>query len=316
MNDDTTNPPLPEKLLSRLQRIWPPEHMNELLGRFNDAFSTVFRINTLRTTPQACINQCLAQGLTPEPIDDLPNTFQIPLSQRLSLTHSALFTGGQLYIQNPSSILAALLLDAQPDEEILDLTAAPGGKTIVLAQSMHNTGRIAAVEFSKSRFYKLKNNLERCGVTNTQLYLKDGRKVGHQVPERFDKVLLDAPCSAEAEIHLADPKSYANWSEKKVKRLHGKQFQLLESAYRALKPGGTLLYCTCTFGPEENEAVVNALIERYPGTTLMPIATPSFLSQGGLTHWEDKSYHPSLQLATRILPDARNKGFFIAKMIK
>lgn len=213
-------------------------------------------------------------------------------------------------------MLAAMTLNAQPNEEILDLAAAPGGKTLLIAQTMKNQGRIAAVEASKPRFFKLKANLERCHVNIAQLYLKDGRKVGRQCPNRFDRILLDAPCSAEAEITTLNPRSYEYWSEKKIKRLGSKQFQLLESAFTALKPGGTLLYCTCTFAPEENELVVNKLLTKYPNVQIVDISLPISNIQAGLTTWEGVELSSELQKSCRILPTQQYAGFFMAKLLK
>lgn len=257
-----------------------------------------------------------AKGFQTSAISEIDGVYRIPSEQRRALTETDECQQGLLYIQNPSSILAAMTLDAHPGEEILDLAAAPGGKTLLIAQAMQNQGRIAAVEASKPRFFKLKANLERCGVDITQLYLKDGRKVGRQCPDRFDRVLLDAPCSAEAEISTLNPKSYEYWSEKKIKRLGSKQFQMLESAFTALKPGGTLLYCTCTFAPEENELVVNKLLAKYPNAQMTDISLPINNIQAGLTIWKGAELNTNMQKTRRILPNQQYAGFFMAKLLK
>ena len=109
-------------------------------------------------------------------------------------------TEGAIYIQNPSSYFAVKTLAPVLDEEVLDLAAAPGGKTLAMAARMQNTGRIAAVEPIRGRFHRMQANLRRCGVTNVQFYQRDGRGVGRAVPDRFDRVLLDAPCSSESRM--------------------------------------------------------------------------------------------------------------------
>jgi 16S rRNA (cytosine1407-C5)-methyltransferase len=109
-------------------------------------------------------------------------------------------------------MLAPLALAPRPGETVLDLAAAPGGKTLQLAALMQNSGRLSAVEAVKGRFFRLRANLERGGVTNARTFLMDGRAVGRKCPEMFDRVLLDAPCSSEARFSRLDPRSWAHWS--------------------------------------------------------------------------------------------------------
>ena len=109
------------------------------------------------------------------------------------------------------------------DEEVLDLAAAPGGKTLAIAALMNNTGRIAAVEPIRGRFHRMQANLRRCGVSNVQFYQRDGRSVGRLVPERFDRVLLDAPCSSESRMRWLDQQSFEQWSLRKIRETQRKQ---------------------------------------------------------------------------------------------
>ena len=222
---------------------------------------------------------------------------------------------GQIYIQNPASYFAVSILAPQPDEEILDLAAAPGGKTLAIAARMHNTGRLAAVEPIRGRFFRMQANLQRCGVTNVDFYQRDGRSVGRAVPERFDRVLLDAPCSSESRMNWLDASTYQHWSPRKVKETQRKQKSLIRSAYAALKPGGTLLYCTCSFAPDENELVVASLLKKTDAQ-LMPIAEYPPNSMPGLTQWLGKLLNENLALTLRVLPDGPWDGFYVAKIFK
>lgn len=146
-----------------------------------------------------------------------PIAFTTPPEHRQTLTHSPIIDQGKIYVQNLSSMLAPLILAPQPGEQILDLAAAPGGKTIQIAQMMHNTGILSAVEPIRSRMFKLRANLTRCNVKIAKTYPIDGRSVGRKTPERFDRVLLDAPCSSEARFRLKKPESWANWSLRKIR---------------------------------------------------------------------------------------------------
>jgi 16S rRNA (cytosine1407-C5)-methyltransferase len=227
-----------------------------------------------------------------------------------------LFNEGRIYIQGLSSQLAAIILDPRPGETVLDLAAAPGGKTLHIAALMHNEGQLSAVEPVKHRFFKLKANLERGDASMVKTYLRDGREVGNKVPERFDRVLLDAPCSSEARIRSGRPETWAHWSEKKIKEVARKQKRLLISAIRALKPGGTLLYSTCSFAPEENELVIQDALRRYPEMKVIPADIPVDNVQQGLSEWAGKSLNPEVKKCTRILPNQHMDGFFLCLLQK
>ena len=166
------------------------------------------------------------------------------------------------------------------------------------------------------RFHRLRANLSRCGVTAVEFYLADGRSIGRKVPERFDRVLLDAPCSSESRIRLDEPASYAQWSPRKTREMVRKQRGLIRSAFLALKPGGEMIYCTCAFSAEENELIVDYLLRREPEAVLLEPALPAGQSLPGLTSWRGKSLDPRLAACRRILPDDLFDGFFIARISK
>ncbi|MEM7100727.1 MAG: RsmB/NOP family class I SAM-dependent RNA methyltransferase [Pseudomonadota bacterium] len=231
------------------------------------------------------------------------------------LTYSQAATDGHIYFQNASSLFAARLVEAQESDEILDLAAAPGGKTIAMAAAMRNGGRLAAVEPVKGRFHRLKSNVERCGVTNVQFYQRDGRGVGRATGPRFDAVLLDAPCSSESHMRWDDSSTYAQWSPRKVKECQRKQKGLIQSAYAALKPGGRLIYCTCSFSLEENEMVVTYLLERTDAQ-LLPIEKEQEHFLDGITQRGRKALPQSLKSTLRILPHGVWDGFYLAQVKK
>ncbi len=258
----------------------------------------------------------LCQGKLPEGSTALPDLSGMYTHPNWSeITHSKAATDGEIYIQNPSSHFAVQVLDPQPEEEVLDLAAAPGGKTIAMAAKMGNSGRIAAVEPVPGRFHRLRANLARCGVTNVDLYKKDGRGVGRLVPERFDRVLLDAPCSSEARMRWSQPDSYQHWSLRKIRETSRKQKSLIRSAFTALKPGGELVYCTCSLSPEENELVVQQLLKKT-NARLLPVTPPDVPVLPGLTNWSEKALAPALAQTVRILPGAVWDGFYLARIHK
>lgn len=293
-----------ESLFERLNRIHSPAQV-----------AAIHRSMILPKRTGYFVNPFLPGGraLPGEPIPGMERCGAVPAADREALLADAAVTDGALYPINPSSVLAARALGARPGEEVLDLAAAPGGKTLILAAAMGNSGRIAAVEAVKGRFHRMRANLERLGVTNVQLYLADGRSIGRKVPERFDRVLLDAPCSSEARIRLDEPSSYAHWKPRKIRETARKQRGLIRSAFAALKPGGEMLYCTCAFAPEENELVVAYLLGAEPAAVLLTLDVPG---HPGLTCWEGRELDPRLERTRRILPDDLFDGFFIARIGK
>jgi 16S rRNA (cytosine1407-C5)-methyltransferase len=310
---------LPEAFLSRLDQILPTERREQVLGSFSAVKPTTFRINTLKGTPDAVRAQLIEQGFTLTPVAWQPLAFEIPPEQKRALTETALFADGALYIQNLASQLAPLLLDPQPGETVLDLAAAPGGKTCQIAALMQNEGKLSAVEPVKDRFFRLKANLAQQGVTMARTFMKDGRAVGSLCPDMFDRVLLDAPCSSEARFDLNEPESMQHWSPQKVKEVASKQKRLLRSAIQATRPGGLILYSTCSFAPEENEAVVAANLKDFEGALeLLPLELPlaSHNWMPGLIGWQGKSYPAELALTRRVLPDGVIDGFYLALLRK
>lgn len=307
---------IPQLFIDRIKRILSNEHYQQCCDSFYQPKMTSFRVNTLKTTKNHVESELKSLNIPYTTVKELPNTYTIEAQHRRKLTESELPTEGMIYIQNPASMLAVAALNPQPGEEILDLTAAPGGKTLMIADLMKNQGRIAAVEAVKTRFFKLKNNLKTHGVTIADCYLKDGITIGKKVPNRFDKALLDAPCSSESRFHVGNPKSYQYWNEKKIKQMVKKQKKLILSAVQALKTNGVLVYCTCSFAPEENEAVIQYLLDKEPTIEILPLELLIKNKQNGITEWDGHSFSASLSHAVRIIPNSLWNGMFICKLLK
>jgi 16S rRNA (cytosine1407-C5)-methyltransferase len=307
---------LPELFVERLRKLLPPESFDTALETFHHPKATTFRLNPLKTDAESLESELKGLGLHPEPVVEIPGAYRLPAEERRALTESDAFHEGRLYIQNLSSMLAPLALDPKPGERNLDLAAAPGGKTLMMAGMMEDRGWLSAVEPVKERFFKLRANLERSGATIVHTYMKDGRGIGRTCPMLFDRVLLDAPCSSEAKFSTLRPQSHAFWSPRKIRESQKLQRRLILSAWESLRPGGRLLYSTCSFAPEENEAVLDFLLKKRSDAEILPLELPVTNAVEGVEEWEKRRFDPAVSRARRILPTGEMDGFFLALIEK
>ena len=308
---------IPELFRTRLEAILSPDRFAACWQSFAVEEPTTFRANGLKVTVAALYAELVAEGFALKPLGWKDDAFFVSAAQRSALTESAAWSEGRLYIQNASSMVPPMLLAPEKEEWILDLTAAPGSKTLQLADLMGNEGRISAVESVRGRFFRLRANLARHGAENVRTYLKDGAKVWRQCPEQFDRILLAAPCSAEGQFRAAEPRTWAYWGEKKIAEASRKQRKLCYSAVQCLKPGGVLVYSTCTFAPEENEAIIDRILSQFEGALeVEEIALPFDNTEPGLIRWQGKVFDVQVQRARRILPAEGMEGFFVCRLRK
>ncbi len=305
---------LPEIFLERLGRILEPSVLATALSAFQSEAPTVFRPNLLKCNAADLRLELESAAFEISDLDYPSGTFTVPADQRRALTEHAAWSEGRLWIQNPSSMLPPILLDAQAGEDVLDLAAAPGSKTLQLAAT---GARLTAVEKNRGRFFKLKANLKSQAAPEVETRMADGTGFWRGREESFHKILLDAPCSSEGRFRVNDPKSYAYWSPRKIREMKRVQFRLAISAIRMLRPGGIMAYSTCTFAPEENEGILDKLLSRFEGVLeIVPLDLPLKNVQNGLSEWESRSFAPEISAARRVLPDGLFEGFFLALIRK
>lgn len=308
---------LPEAFVARLCEIFPEETCRTIVDSYERPSVTAFRINTLLAQTQPVLDELTVLGLHVHAVPWYAEAFWVEHDQREKLLASRPYQLHHIYVQGLSSMVPPLVLDPRPGERVLDLTAAPGSKTLQIAYLMGGLGEIAAVEYVRSRFFRLRDNLSAQGAGFVRTFLKNGEHVWRNRPEYFDRVLLDAPCSSEGRFDLNDPESLAYWSPKKIKEMAGKQRRLLFSAVQSLRPGGVLVYSTCTFAPEENEVLIDSMLQKF-GDALRVVPTGLDLPNlcEPLTEWKRKTLRPDLRHARRILPDGIMEGFFVCKIEK
>ena len=174
-----------------------------------------------------------------------------------------------------------------------------------------------ANDTSQTRIYRLKANIALQGATIAHVSRDDGRSIWKRYPEYFDKVLVDVPCSMEGRFDTTDPKTHQDWSVKKVKDLSHLQRWMLRSAISSTKPGGTIVYSTCTMSPEENEDVIDWVLEKERGNILLEsIEIPKLHTDPAVLQWGIKNFNASLSKTVRIYPTNFMEGFYIAKLKK
>lgn len=299
-----------------MPRIIPPDQIESVVAAFARR-PTTFRVNALKTTRADLLEKLSALDFQVEPVDWYADAFILRNKSKTELIETPMYQNGELYVQSLSSMIPPRVLDPQPGEKILDLAAAPGSKTTQIAAMMNNTGEIVANDRSKIRLHKLVANLKMQGVANVRTRLTNGEDLWQRFPEYFDRSLVDAPCSLEGRFEAGNPKSFGDWSLRKVKLLSVIQQHLLRSAVSATRPGGVIVYSTCTLSPEENEGVIDWILHKEPGVIeveSIELTMPGL--QAGIVRWNEKDFSPLVQNTARILPSRTLEGFYIAKLRK
>ncbi|TPE19727.1 16S rRNA (cytosine(1407)-C(5))-methyltransferase RsmF [Pantoea vagans] len=257
----------PADFLSLMRQSLPDEaSFAQFLAISQQPLRRTLRVNTLKISVADFLRLTADYDWQLTPVPWCEEGFWISREdESLPLGSVAEHLSGLFYIQEASSMLpVTALFDAQTAvSAVMDMAAAPGSKTTQIAARMGNQGIILANEFSSSRVKVLHANITRCGVTNSALTHFDARVFGPALPEQFDAILLDAPCSGEG-VMRKDPDALRNWSLASTEEIAATQRDLLDSAFHALKPGGTLVYSTCTLNQIENQQVIAWLLQRYP----------------------------------------------------
>lgn len=250
------------------EQLQDDKQLESLLAACQQPLRRSIRANRLKATSQELKQLLESKGHQLQPIPWCEEGFWLEDATLANdLGNWVLHLQGQFYIQEASSMLPAraLLHELHIDgtTAVLDMAAAPGSKTTQLAAALNNQGLIVANELSSSRLKGLHYNVQRCGVSNTSLSHLDGRLFGDATPDFFDAILLDAPCGGEGTVRK-DEQALSEWNIDSVRSMATLQKELIVSAYKALKPGGRLVYSTCTLSKEENQEVCQHLLQQFP----------------------------------------------------
>ncbi|KAF9760980.1 25S rRNA (cytosine(2870)-C(5))-methyltransferase [Nosema granulosis] len=270
---------------------------------------------TIRTNTLLCRRKDLHQKLTSRGVDleqlDWCDVGSVVFNSNVPLGATPEYLAGYYMIQGGPSMLAVLNLDLKEDLKVVDMCAAPGGKTTHIAALMNNTGVLYANDVNEDRIVALKSNILRMNVQNAIVTNYDARKLKVGL---VDRVLLDAPCSGTGVISK-DPSVKTSRSKSDLDRTVLMQKELLLHAFDMLKPNGVVVYSTCSVLPRENEEVVSFLLSKRENAKVVQVDVD--VGKPGFPTFRGKAYHPSMSYSRRIYPHVHNMdGFFYAKIQK
>ena len=294
---------LPEFLTEKLKEQYGD--ITGIVDGYNRKRRTTLRVNTLKSSVEEVTEELNRAGIRFEPAPFSDIAYMLTDATEKDVMALPLFEEGKIYLQNYSSMLPPLVLDPAGGDDILDMAAAPGGKTTQMAAMTGNKASITACERHPIRAEKLKHNLEVQGAGKVFVMVTDARQLDDFFS--FGKILLDAPCSGSGTVYADDPDLEKTLTPALIGKCKKTQLALLKKAIGLLKKGGTLVYSTCSILKEENEEIVEAAIQgskveivpiELPGTEqlpLLPVTLPGTLC---------------------VRPTEEYEGFFVAKMIK
>ncbi len=270
--------------------------------------------NTLLTTPEALVQWFERCGVSAQPLSWCGDAFTLQGASEARAGTLLPFLSGLCHIQEEASLLASAAMRAQPGERVLDMCAAPGGKTAHMAVQMRNTGTLVANDRAVGRLRAMSAIIARLGLLNVTTMAHDATRLPRAVG-RFDRVLADVPCSCEG-TSRKNGEVLQRLKHQAPDALASTQQAILTRALKLARPGGHVIYSTCAYAPEENELVVQGAMEAFgrERVALVPLGL-DFVGAPGLDHWGGRALDPSLRLAMRVYPHQLDTGgFFIARL--
>jgi NOL1/NOP2/sun family putative RNA methylase len=299
---------LPVEFLNKMNALLGDEEYKEFIKSYNKLRYFGLRVNTLKISVEEFLK------ISPFRLESVPWTrdgFYYPEGE--SPGKHPYYHAGLYYIQEPSAMLPGEVIDARPGERILDLCAAPGGKTVQIAAGMKGEGILVANDINSDRVKALVKNIELCGVKNAVVTNDSPEKLARNFEGYFDKILVDAPCSGEG-MFRKDDDAARSWENFKCDTCAGMQRDILATVDNMLKPGGCIVYSTCTFSPEEDEKMIVEFMERHKGYELIETPKTGGIESGRPT-WANGD--PALEKTARLWPHRlRGEGHFVAKLRK
>lgn len=276
----------PRWLVKRLLPLLGREETERFLAANNDVAPITVQVNPLRTTVEGLVAELTEQSVTVKPHTWVPDCLE--LSGTGDLTTLQAFREGHLLVQDPAARLVSLIAGVQPGQRVLDVCAAPGGKSFSAAFAMENTGTIQACDLHENKLKRVRESAERLGISCIEATPADGRVFRPEWEKAFDVVLVDAPCSGLGIIRKKPDTRYKKADD--LFALPVIQNAILENAARYVAPGGTLVYSTCTILPEENQQVTDTFLADHPDFSRECFVLPDPVGETGgqLTLWPQR----------------------------
>lgn len=287
------------------------EEIEAFLEGNDQPLPKTIRCNTLAIEPKMLVQRLEKKGFKLEDVQGLDYAFRVTAG-KFPLGATTEYLLGYYFVQSVASMWAVEVLSPRESQVVVDMCAAPGGKTTHIAEMMGNAGALLVMDISRSRMRGLRSNLSRMRIENVLAIRVDASRI-QETGFQADKVLLDAPCTGEGLIPI-DPKRKQSRSLEDIKTMASVQRKLIGAASTLLKEGGTLVYSTCSFAPEENEEIVNYALQHC---SLRVVDTGLPFGDRGLTRALGEVLDDSLVNARRFFPYKHNmEGFFICKLEK
>lgn len=299
------NNKLSEFLTNELIKQYGEETYNKIIEGYNQKRFTTLRVNTLKAKVSYICSVLSENNIEYEKVSWNNEALIIKNANEIDIKELKIYKNGEIYLQSLSSMMPAIILEPKENEDILDMTAAPGGKTTQIAALTNNKANITACEMNTVRADRLKYNVEKQGATSVTVLKEDSRRLNDYFS--FDKILLDAPCSGSGTILLNNERTYKNFSESLVEKTIKSQKDLLKKAIKILKPGHELVYSTCSILKQENENIIKEIIEKGQAE-VMPINEEKLKDIPKL-----KS---NIDGTLTVCPNEYYEGFFVAKLRK
>lgn len=296
---------LPEFLENRLKEQYGEENFKKIMKGYSSDRKTTFRVNTLKSEVSVIQAELKSLGIEYEKPAWSEEAFILKNAREKEIQELDMYKNGEIYLQSLSSMLPPIILNPKPNTDILDMAAAPGGKTTQMAALTQNKAHITACEINSVRAERLKYNIEKQGASSVYVMVSDSRNMDEFFS--FDNILLDAPCSGSGTLQTKDSNLEKKFTTKLIEKSTKTQLALLRKAMKMLKSGQEMIYSTCSILACENEDVVSQVL-RENNAEIVPIE---------LNGMEDLPRLPvKIEGTLCICPDELYEGFFVAKMRK
>lgn len=296
---------IPELLLQRLKQQYTEDELEQIISGYNKTRKVTIRVNTIKSNLEKVCKQLEENNISYEKVLWSKTALIINQAKEEQIQALEIYQNGEIYMQSLSSMLPPIILNPKQGTDILDMAAAPGGKTTQIAAITENKAFITACEINKLRAERLKYNIEKQGASSVNIMATDARRLDDYFS--FNQILLDAPCSGSGTINLNDTEKTLVFTENFENKLKKTQTELLEKAIKLLKKGNEMVYSTCSILVKENENIINKILKKA-NVEVVPI------------EFEGMEHIPMLpnkiEGALCVCPNELYEGFFVIKLKK